>query len=213
MRKKVALTVAAAAMVGTLAVGGTLAWFTDTETATNVVTIGDVDIILEETGNGNVNGEGGLTYDDIMPNDQLEKDVDIKNVGTNDAYVRATITVTGTQQIIDDLLAQNNAAIKFTNLYEGGAWTEVDGAAVYVVEYDGTFANNDVWNLFDGIEIPNWGNAYDGADFNVEVTAEAIQAANFDTQADAIQAMSTVSDLDEGNNNDIVGTPSSANQN
>ena len=201
MRKKVALTVAAAAMVGTLAVGGTLAWFTDTETATNVVTIGDVDIILEETGNGNVNGEGGLTYDDIMPNDQLEKDVDIKNVGTNDAYVRATITVTGTQQIIDDLLAQNNAAIKFTNLYEGGAWTEVDGAAVYVVEYDGTFANNDVWNLFDGIEIPNWGNAYEGADFNVEVTAEAIQA------------MSTVSDLDEGNNNDIVGTPSNANQN
>ena len=32
MKKKYALALAAAAMVGTLAVGGTLAWFTDTET-------------------------------------------------------------------------------------------------------------------------------------------------------------------------------------
>ena len=39
MKKKVALTAAAVALVGTLAVGGTLAWFTDTETATNVVTM------------------------------------------------------------------------------------------------------------------------------------------------------------------------------
>ena len=43
MKKKYALALAAAAMVGTLAVGGTLAWFTDTETATNVVTMGNVD--------------------------------------------------------------------------------------------------------------------------------------------------------------------------
>ena len=50
MKKKVALTAAAVAMVGTLAVGGTLAWFTDTETATNVVTMGEVDIKLSEDG-------------------------------------------------------------------------------------------------------------------------------------------------------------------
>ena len=31
MKKKLVLSLAAAAMVGTLAVGGTLAWFTDTE--------------------------------------------------------------------------------------------------------------------------------------------------------------------------------------
>ena len=52
MRRKVALTAAAVAMVGTLAVGGTLAWFTDTETATNVVTLGNVDIVLNEDGKG-----------------------------------------------------------------------------------------------------------------------------------------------------------------
>ena len=50
MKKKYALALAAAAMVGTLAVGGTLAWFTDTETATNVVTMGNVDITLSENG-------------------------------------------------------------------------------------------------------------------------------------------------------------------
>ena len=48
MKKKLVLSLAAAAMVGTLAVGGTLAWFTDTETATNVVTTGHVDISVME---------------------------------------------------------------------------------------------------------------------------------------------------------------------
>ena len=53
MKKKLVLSLAAAALVGTLAVGGTLAWFTDTETATNVVTTGNVDIAWFE-GDGNV---------------------------------------------------------------------------------------------------------------------------------------------------------------
>ena len=46
MKKKLVLSLAAAALVGTLAVGGTLAWFTDTETATNVVTTGNVEYCM-----------------------------------------------------------------------------------------------------------------------------------------------------------------------
>ena len=93
MKKKYALALAAAAMVGTLAVGGTLAWFTDTETATNVVTMGNVDITLSEAGgeDGAII-DGGLEYTDVMPGDKFQKTVTIKNNG-NDAYVRAVITV------------------------------------------------------------------------------------------------------------------------
>ena len=67
MKKKLVLSLAAAALVGTLAVGGTLAWFTDTETATNVVTTGNVDIAWFE-GDGNVEKKmcirdrGGTAY-------------------------------------------------------------------------------------------------------------------------------------------------------
>ena len=68
MKKKVALTAAAVALVGTLAVGGTLAWFTDTETATNVVTMGEVDIRLsEDGGKDGIIGNNGLEYDNVMP--------------------------------------------------------------------------------------------------------------------------------------------------
>lgn len=95
MKKKYALALAAAAMVGTLAVGGTLAWFTDTETATNVVTMGNVDITLSEAGgeDGAII-DGGLEYTDVMPGDKFQKTVTIKN-NENDAYVRAVITVSG----------------------------------------------------------------------------------------------------------------------
>ena len=67
MKKKVALTAAAVALVGTLAVGGTLAWFTDTETATNVVTTGHVDIsVMEKDSAGDTyeeKNDSGLTLD------------------------------------------------------------------------------------------------------------------------------------------------------
>ena len=76
MKKKVALTAAAVALVGTLAVGGTLAWFTDTETATNVVTMGKVDILLKEDGgtDGNkVTSPEGLEYKNVMPGDKFQE--------------------------------------------------------------------------------------------------------------------------------------------
>ena len=50
MKKKYALALATAAMVVTQTVGGSLDWFTGTETATNVVTMGIVDISLGQAG-------------------------------------------------------------------------------------------------------------------------------------------------------------------
>ena len=98
MKKKVALTAAAVALVGTLAVGGTLAWFTDTETATNVVTTGNVDIAWFE-GDGNVEKKITDKYTGIQfgtetpvtPGQNLDKEARIKNEGKNAAYIRAKI--------------------------------------------------------------------------------------------------------------------------
>lgn len=92
MKKKVALTAAAVALVGTLAVGGTLAWFTDTETATNVVTIGDLDVNWDENGKDITGNDTGLTLGtNDVPGAVFKKEAKIENKGTNDAYVRAEI--------------------------------------------------------------------------------------------------------------------------
>ena len=197
-------------MVGTLAVGGTLAWFTDTETATNVVTVGNIDIALNETGDGTVTeGGDGLKYENVMPKDVFEKNVDIENVGSNDAYVRATIKVTGDSKIINDLVSSNENAIKFTELATGGQWSKVDETtAEYIVEYNGALKTEEpgnVWNLFDSVEIPStWGNEYSDVDFNIVVTAEAIQADNL-TQEEAISEMGKIEDLDAGRATDKTG--------
>ena len=67
MRRKVALTAAAVAMVGTLAVGGTLAWFTDTETATNVITTGNVDVRWFENDEAITDENPGVPYGEDTP--------------------------------------------------------------------------------------------------------------------------------------------------
>lgn len=58
-KKKLVLAIAACTLSLTLAFGGTLAYMTDTEGATNTVTVGRVNIDLEEPGYpGNVYRRG-----------------------------------------------------------------------------------------------------------------------------------------------------------
>ena len=184
MRRKVALTAAAVAMVGTLAVGGTLAWFTDTETATNVVTTGNVDITLDEDGGDDgVADKDGLKYEDVMPGDVFDKKVTIGNEG-NDAYVRATIEVTGINMNETEAIEFMKDNQKVSGLV--WAYDAEKGASTAIVEYNGTFSEDAAdWVIFDSIKVPESSdNNYTNKTFNIKVTAEAIQAANIDS-ADA----------------------------
>lgn len=216
MRKKVALTAAAVAMVGTLAVGGTLAWFTDTETATNVVTVGNVDVKIDETGEGEVNEDGdGLNYD-VMPGKTYEKNVDITNVGSNPAYMKAIITVSSNNENIP--AAIKDGRISLGNLYEGGTWSDVAGGVQYVVYYndeDNDFIaeKDDVWNLFDNFTFPKeLGNEFENSTFNINVEVQAIQADNNPIPADDTVAtiFDSITATSDGKVTDIVGTPSVA---
>ena len=47
-KKQMVMAAAACAMMGVMAIGGTMAYLTDSETATNTFTIGQVKIDLEE---------------------------------------------------------------------------------------------------------------------------------------------------------------------
>ena len=191
MKKKLVLSVAAAAMVGTLAVGGTLAWFTDTETATNVVTTGKVDIVLnEDGGKDGVVTEEGLSYNDVMPGDTFQKTVTIKNV-ENDAYVRAKIIVSGTDTVIDTFLNDNEEDdIVFGGLKLGKAdWVESGKNELTATVYydDIMIRESDPWTVFKDITVPGraWDNAFTNEEFTIKVVAEAIQSSNFESAEDA----------------------------
>ncbi len=182
MKKKVALTAAAVALVGTLAVGGTLAWFTDTETATNVVTMGEVDILLEEDGTASneldagVTTETGLSYSDIVPGDTLAKKVKITNL-EQPAYVRAKVKLVTTSKAILSALNNNDSTDDLLINGQSTTWERVGNDFVATLNAPDVLAKGEEWTVFTSVKVPtSWGNEFVRESFNLVVTAEAIQA-------------------------------------
>lgn len=97
-KKKIVTLCLVIALVATMVAGGTLAYFTDSDEATNVFAIGKVDIELSEevgtSGNAKVKvTETGATYTGVTPGDKLQKEVKIANTGSNAAYVQVAVTL------------------------------------------------------------------------------------------------------------------------
>ena len=77
MKKKILSLAMIVCMLSIAIVGGTLAYFTDTDDKTNVFTVGNIEIDLEEQ----------FPSGELMPDVVKEKVVTVKNVGDNDAYM------------------------------------------------------------------------------------------------------------------------------
>lgn len=169
MKKKLVLSLAAAAMIGTLAVGGTLAWFTDTEKATNVVTTGHVDIsIMEkdsEDGEYEVQDSQGLELDGkYVSNATVDKFVKVQNnKGSNKAWIRVTVELPEKMEGAELILDSNK-------------WNLVDGYYYYA---DPVEVGAMTEALITGVKLPNWGNEMtdQGLDdgLSIIVNAEAVQ--------------------------------------
>lgn len=82
--KKKALMGASYVLVAAMAVGGTVAFLTDRDNATNTFTMGNVDIELNE------DFEQGA---ELLPGVKIDKKVTIENTGKSDAYVWYTYAV------------------------------------------------------------------------------------------------------------------------
>ncbi|MBQ2888469.1 MAG: hypothetical protein IJE29_06075 [Firmicutes bacterium] len=107
MKKKFLSLALAIGLLGTAAIGGTLAYFTDTEQATNEFAIGNIAIDLYETVKqddgadkliiaeqilGKDTDENtGIKYENILPGGQMTKIATVENTGNNDAYVALVI--------------------------------------------------------------------------------------------------------------------------
>ncbi len=83
--KKGKFIMAAFALLALLFIGGTVAYFTDTDSATNTFTLGNVDIELIEP-NWDSTGAAAAAQN-ILPGAVIAKDPKVQNVGTSDAYV------------------------------------------------------------------------------------------------------------------------------
>ena len=83
-------TTAACVLVGALGVGGTIAYMTDNEATTNTFTVGKIDVDLTEP---NYPGNDSPDVKDLVPNQEVQKDPKVTNVGVNDAIVFMSVEV------------------------------------------------------------------------------------------------------------------------
>lgn len=164
MNKKLLTAGLAGALAVTAVVGGSLAYFTDSEKKDNVFTVGNVSIELTEP---NWDKE---EVDDIYPGESLAKDPTVKNDGSNPCFVR--IKVDGL-----DCLGEGNE-ITYRTDYTDGRVSE--GWQVYgdYIYYTSVLQAGDTTGTpaFTQIHIPTTvTNGFDG-NYDVVVTAEAVQA-------------------------------------
>lgn len=99
MKKKITAIALVVCLVAVAVVGGSLAYFTDTDAKTNVFTTGNVDIQLIE----NFGDNDPATPEKLLPatgsaqagtlQNGITKEVTVKNIGTEDAYVRVHIAI------------------------------------------------------------------------------------------------------------------------
>lgn len=123
MKKKLTVVVTAVTLVALIAIGATLAWFTDSKEVTNVVTMGNIKITLEEPIFSEENENNTITG--VLPNQPIDKDPTITNVGNNDAYIRAKINY-------DGLSAEQAAQVEALLNIDEEAWVKgADGYYYY----------------------------------------------------------------------------------
>lgn len=167
-KKKILTMVAAVALVAVIGVGATLAYFTDKDSKTNVVTMGKVDIKLDEP-EFSQNPDDTIT--DVKPNQTIVKDPKITvEEGSLDAYVRAKIVFEGLsdEQVADILPLINIDTTKW--------FLSTDGYYYYQASMEAGASDY----LFQSVKIPeNWGNEVSELTFKINVFAEAIQADSF----------------------------------
>lgn len=210
-KKRIAITSIACAMLGAIAVGGTLAYLTDTETAQNAFEITGLSIDLTET------EWNDAAAAQIRPQQAVEKNPVVLNTGDNDAVVFIKLespVINGDAEPVE-LFAYGTGADTSSVLSEsafGTGWVQLSKelntdktAYVYYFGYNKvlTAAEGAVYDdttaLFDYVELANLKNAQiTGNEVQqIVVTAFAIQAD--DVAAEGVKLTLDADDIGAGN--------------
>lgn len=145
-KKKILVVAMVLSMVAILVVGGTIAYFTDTATQTNVFTAGEIDITLDEAvviqnqngdylpSGANKRTEEDQTYD-LHPGISVRKDPTIHlNADGLESYVAAKFIVTGADLDGEGMISTYAPYIDITKLVYGG---DASQESKYVGDWNG----------------------------------------------------------------------------
>ena len=204
MKKKIfGITLAVCLLVLSIA-GTTVAYFTDTAEKAQAFTAGNVKIEFEAS--------TGTIDERVYPGIKIPFDAKVKNVGTEEAYVGAVITLNkidteNGQAVVDlralDIQANPEAGVEALPLHKIFGWANdvnvkivhteytAEACKIYVI-YDAAVEKMTTATLYDNVTIPTaWGNEemalFNGA--KITVAAYATQTAGFTTGAqDALKA-------------------------
>lgn len=185
-KKKLTLAIAACALTLTLAFGVTMAYMTDSEGVTNTVTVGKVNIDLEEPG---YPGNDSDEVKNVIPNQEVVKDPQIENTGINDALVFLRVEIPqetytdeddGTwKQKKQDLFRLKDISDQW-ELLRTETITDADGKekTSYIYGYKKALAKNSTTDkLFQKVQMKNaMESDLNGNVEDIVVTACAIQA-------------------------------------
>lgn len=151
---------------------GTLAYFTASETAHNVITSGGVAIQLHEfSERGNEELVPWQDVDGVMPGAEISKIVTVENTGASDAWVRVKVDKT---IILADGDKGKPEVMKLD--IKDAFWTEQDG---YYYYNDPLAPGETTPPLFTIVTFdPKMGNEYQGSTAHIDVKADAVQVAN-----------------------------------
>lgn len=165
MKKKIMALCLAACLAAVAVVGGTLAYFTDSEEAENVFTVGDVSIKLTEP-SWNADGEESI---DVYPGEALPKDPTVTNEGANPCFVRIKV------ENLDQFGAKGPITYRtgYVPNTLGADWEQYGDYFYYKHVLEAEKTTNTP--LFDSIVMPTGLTGGEEAK-PVVVTAEAVQA-------------------------------------
>lgn len=185
MKKKVLSIFLVVALVA-IAAMGTLAYFTDTDDATNTFTVGNVSILLTEP---NWEGEGSEDAPEVYPGEALAKDPTVTNDGANPCFVR--ISVTGLNCLGDAGMITYRTDYVDGKL--GDNWVKHTDGYYYYTKVLAVDATTDA--LFDQIVIPTALTNGDGeTEYDIDVAAQAVQAQGAKPSFSDVEAM-TVAEI------------------
>ena len=185
MKKKILALAMCVALLAIAIVGGTLAYFSDSDEATNTFTVGNVKIDLTEP---NWEGSGSVDAPELYAGEALAKDPTVENVGKNPCFVR--IQVPGLDCLDkndpDMLIHIRNANYVLDAV--NADW-EVKGDYIY---YKHVLAVGDTTATpaFSAVVMPTALENGDGTtEFDIDVVAEAVQAQGAKPSWSAVQTM------------------------
>jgi len=195
---------AALALVGCMSITGISAYFTDGQAVTNTFTIGSISLELMEPGWVAANGQN------VVPEQEIRKDPQIKNDGVNDEYVFLEVVLPYANiQTANDNGTWNPAADVELFSYDVNTadWVQVGNAvknaADKTVTYVYAYAKQDTMTalkagvttppLFEYVRLANVAEdqGLEGASVEILINAYGIQTTNLndgDTTVDGVNS-------------------------